>query len=82
MYKKELSKCGKLAFDTHKEAQAVISYNTTGRRKNRHRATKQPKRVYKCQFCGKWHLTSKKNKKAQKMQGGKKRPRFKFTEKQ
>jgi len=53
--------CDKLSFDTFFEGQKVVnSAMSMGRRKNRHRATKKPKRVYFCSDCGKYHLTSKK----------------------
>ncbi|MDD4972476.1 MAG: hypothetical protein PHT07_23850 [Paludibacter sp.] len=53
--------CEKLSFDTFFEGQKVVNNATNiGRRQNRHRATRVPKRVYKCPDCGKYHLTSKK----------------------
>ena len=53
--------CDKLSFDTFFEGQKVVNHAVNiGRRKNRHLATKMPKRVYKCPDCGKYHLTSKK----------------------
>lgn len=53
--------CDKLSFDTFSEAQHVVNI-AQGRKTNRHRANKIPKRAYKCPDCGKFHLTSKKNK--------------------
>ena len=53
--------CDKLSFDSFFEAQKVVNNAMSiGRRQNRHRATKAPKRVYRCPECGKVHLTSKK----------------------
>lgn len=52
--------CDKLSFDTYFEGQKVVSNAKIVRTKNRRRATKHPKRVYKCPDCGKYHLTSKK----------------------
>jgi len=53
--------CDKLEFDSFFEGQKVVNVaQRIGRRTNRHRATKHPKRVYKCPDCGKYHLTSKK----------------------
>jgi hypothetical protein len=51
--------CEKLSFDSFFEANKVInSASKIGRTKNRHRACKKPKRAYKCEVCGKYHLTS------------------------
>jgi hypothetical protein len=53
--------CEKLSFTTFFEAQKVVNIATNiGRRQNRHRATKIPKRAYRCPECGNYHLTSKK----------------------
>lgn len=60
------TQCEKLSFETFSEAQKVI--NKAGKigrscKGARKRATKKPKRVYKCQYCGMYHLTSQKSKK-------------------
>lgn len=54
--------CEKLSFNSFYEAQKVVSTarSIAKRSNNRHRATKTPKRTYKCPDCGKYHLTSKK----------------------
>jgi len=53
--------CEKLSFDSFYDGQKVVNVATSiGRKQNRHRATKKPKRVYLCPECGKYHLTSKK----------------------
>lgn len=57
---------GKISFETFSEAQRIINKanksNThsykRGKRLNR-QTNKRPKRVYKCDECGKYHLTSK-----------------------
>jgi hypothetical protein len=55
--------CEKLTFETYYEAARVISASINiGRKSNRRNATKHPKRVYKCEHCGKYHLTSQKKK--------------------
>ena len=53
--------CDKRTYDSFSEAQTVVnSASKVGRKyKNRRFATKKPKRVYKCENCGKYHLTSK-----------------------
>lgn len=53
--------CEKISFDSFLEAQKVVNH-AQGRKNNRRRAQKVPKRVYRCPDCGKFHLTSKKNK--------------------
>lgn len=54
--------CDKLSFDSFSEAQKVVNNAMSmGRRKNRHRATKKPKRVYRCPDCGMYHLLQKRN---------------------
>lgn len=59
--------CDKIPYETYAEAQHVINVAhkiphkiemDTGRRINR-RQKPRPKRVYKCEECGKYHLTSK-----------------------
>jgi hypothetical protein len=60
--------CDKITFNTFDEAQKVVNKanNTpriysTGKRVNRRQSYK-PKRVYKCDVCGLYHLTSMKKK--------------------
>jgi hypothetical protein len=59
-----MSNCGKTSFDTFEQAQKVVnSFSKKGRaygKSQRRMATKKPKRVYKCPYCGNYHLTSKK----------------------
>lgn len=51
--------CDKKSYDTYYEAEKVLSMVRTGRTyKYRRLATKKPKRVYKCEECGNYHLTS------------------------
>jgi hypothetical protein len=58
--------CGKIQYNSFKEAQAVINYGKNhrryinGRRVNRRVGKKdiRPIRSYKCEICGFWHLTS------------------------
>lgn len=60
------SECGKIQYNSFKEAQAVINYGKNhrryinGRRINRRIGKKdiRPIRSYKCEVCGFWHLTS------------------------
>lgn len=55
-----MTACDKIAYDSFSEAQSVVNQaGNRGRTSNRHRATKKPKRVYKCECCGRFHLTSK-----------------------
>lgn len=55
--------CEKTTYDTFYEAQKTLSGFNSGRQyKNRRLAHKIPKRVYKCEKCGKYHLTSMKQK--------------------
>jgi hypothetical protein len=60
--------CEKLTFNSHSEAQKVINKAKNIRlMKEGHRIkrlTKRtiPKRAYRCEVCGLWHLTSRKNK--------------------
>jgi hypothetical protein len=63
------STCAKIAYNSFREAQAVINYGknhrryANGRRVNRKvgKKDKRPVRSYKCPECGKWHLTSSPN---------------------
>ena len=61
--------CAKIAYNSFREAQAVINY---GKNHHRYNGTKRanrkvgkkdkrPVRSYKCPECGKWHLTSSPN---------------------
>jgi len=61
--------CTKLTFTTYSEAQHVVNLANNkrrawvdGRRMNR-RQTYKPKRVYKCDCCEQYHITSKKKRK-------------------
>lgn len=62
--------CEKIAYDTYFEAQQYVNFAKkhpnkrikNGKRINRMQS-KLPKRVYKCEQCGKYHLTSRKKKK-------------------
>jgi hypothetical protein len=58
--------CEKLSFDTYAEAQHIvnIAHNQNkrtmyGKRRINRRQKQKPRRVYKCETCGKYHLTSK-----------------------
>ncbi len=60
--------CDKLAFETYAEAKHLVNkannkkrYYIDGQRQNR-RQTYKPKRAYKCEICGLYHLTSLKKK--------------------
>jgi hypothetical protein len=63
------STCAKIAYNSYREAQAVINYGknhrryVNGRRINRKvgKKDKRPVRSYRCPECGKWHLTSSPN---------------------
>jgi hypothetical protein len=56
--------CEKIAYNSFYEAQKVVNRALRiGRVDNRRMANKKPKRVYKCEQCGAYHLTSQKNKK-------------------
>jgi hypothetical protein len=65
----EIATCTKIAYNSYREAQAVINYGknhrryVNGRRINRKvgRKDKRPVRSYRCPECGKWHLTSSPN---------------------
>lgn len=50
--------CDKKGFASHREAKETMNYIKKARNKN-----KIPKRVYKCEICGEFHLTSQKSKK-------------------
>ncbi len=49
------SECSKAAFETKQEANARIS----GIKGSAHNGSNILTKAYKCEFCGKWHLTSK-----------------------
>ena len=63
---KHNNSCFKVVFESYADAQKVLSgmknhgrsYGKSGRR----RAFKKAQDIYKCPDCGKYHLTSKKNK--------------------
>jgi hypothetical protein len=58
--------CTKQKFDTYKQAMTVISgFKVKGNRA--HPKAKMPQRAYKCQYCGLWHVTSRKKKKSKKV---------------
>jgi len=58
--------CGKIQYNSFREAQEVINYAKNhrryfrGKRVNRKIGKKdiRPQRSYKCEVCGFWHLTS------------------------
>lgn len=56
-----MSYCTKTAYHTHGEAEKALKAFKSGRHHNRKMATKKPKRVYKCEICGMYHLTSQKH---------------------
>lgn len=58
--------CEKKTFDSFDEAQKFLSTFKSGRTKHRKSATKKPKRAYKCEFCGFYHVTSMKKKQKRK----------------
>jgi hypothetical protein len=49
--------CNKISYASEREANAVIN-SFYRRRKRVHYGAKLPKRSYKCDKCGMWHLTS------------------------
>lgn len=58
--------CNKRAYNSYREAQTIINaakspkwYSQGKRVKRRSRKNIIPIRSYKCEFCNKWHLTSK-----------------------
>jgi hypothetical protein len=58
-------KCDKVEYESFFEAERTISGFKKGRsygKSGRRLATKKPKRAYKCEECGKFHLTSQKKK--------------------
>lgn len=55
--------CEKVTYETFNEAQKAVQGFKKGRaygKSRRRLATKKPKRAYKCDICGKYHITSKK----------------------
>ena len=53
--------CEKIAYESFTDAQKVVNRALKiGRTMNRRMANKKPKRVYKCELCGLYHLTSQK----------------------
>lgn len=59
--------CNKIEYNSFREAQEVINYSKKhkhkdGRRLNRLMGKKGKKleRSYNCELCGKWHITSQK----------------------
>jgi len=55
--------CEKTTYTSFFEAEKSLSGFKKGRSyTGRRRATKKPKRAYKCEICGKYHITSKKKK--------------------
>lgn len=57
--------CNKITFSSYKEAQTVVNNAhkhkyIRGKRINK-KKSKIPQRVYKCNFCGFYHLTSQPN---------------------
>ena len=55
--------CSKRAYTSFRTAQGVINAATKGHKRNRRlgRHDKIPRRSYKCELCGFWHITSKKS---------------------
>jgi hypothetical protein len=57
--------CEKVKYDSFFDAENAISGFKSGRaygKSRRRLSTKKPKRAYKCEVCGKYHITSQKNK--------------------
>jgi hypothetical protein len=63
-----MTKCNKIGYASFREAQAIINnakkhvYNkNSGTRRNKlvGKKDKMPRRSYKCELCGMWHITSK-----------------------
>lgn len=51
--------CEKRQYKTYQEAQKIVSTLKRGRSyRSRKNAKKIPKRVYKCDLCGMYHITS------------------------
>lgn len=44
---------GKICYPTREYARETISYDRSA-----HKSNKYPRKVYKCKFCGQYHLTS------------------------
>lgn len=58
--------CEKATYDTFSKAQKAVQSFKKGRsygKSRRRLATKKPKRAYKCDICGWYHITSQKKKK-------------------
>ena len=64
-----MNNCNKIKYNSYKEAQTELNrirnqkFYNKGRRINKkihNNKNKRPNRVYKCDICGYWHLTSKK----------------------
>lgn len=59
--------CDKTTYESFSDAEKTISEFKNRRVYNyRRHATKKPKRAYKCEICGKYHITSQKNKRRHK----------------
>ena len=57
--------CDKVTYESFNEAKRALSGFKKGRaygKSKRRLATKKPKRAYKCEMCGKYHITSQKKK--------------------
>ncbi len=57
--------CEKVTYDSFNEALSTIHRSKKGRvygKSRRRLTTKRPKRAYKCEVCGKYHITSQKKK--------------------
>lgn len=60
--------CDKTTYETFAEAQTVVNKAENGNRfykhgkRYNHRQTYKPKRAYRCERCGKYHLTSRNKK--------------------
>ena len=61
--------CEKTTYDSFNEALKVVNSFKKGRSYGKHKrrfATKKPKRAYKCELCGKYHITSQNKKRKSK----------------
>lgn len=55
--------CDKVTYESFGEAQKALLGFKKGRNYSRRKtSSKKPKRAYKCEICGKYHLTSQKKK--------------------
>lgn len=54
--------CDKVSYESFAEAEKAVKGFKKGRHHHRKFATKKPKRAYKCEICGMYHITSMKKK--------------------